>query len=289
MQHQRPFSMDISISDVDELYSGNTIDITVPIREDNQFQLLENIDGNLVLCCDEVPQTFCGCYLLNSGKFPYVIKKELDIFLHSDAHDGCRVKVVGQGVRAGDRFRFSSDGRSVVWDERGDCCVWLLTFRVKLIEDELSGPSFRARTFLLRWNPAVSSFKEEYYRGIAENCPDFFQMDWSVYDWQLARQGDEFYMVRVGDGPTGIFFRGIFTSAPYTDTDSADPSRNRYYVDIDCIDASEDADSPILTAAELQAVLPDIDWTRGHSGVVLTDAQQEKLDALWELRQEDLY
>lgn len=39
---------------------------------------------------------------------------------------------------------------------------------------------------------------------------------------------------------------------------------------------------PILTIEELQKVIPDFEWESGHSGMVLTDDQADRLDTLWE-------
>lgn len=38
---------------------------------------------------------------------------------------------------------------------------------------------------------------------------------------------------------------------------------------------------PKLTSEQLTEVIPDFKWTGGHSGVVLTSEQAEKLEELW--------
>ena len=56
-----------------------------------------------------------------------------------------------------------------------------------------------------------------------------FRLNWSINEWEEARRGDIFYMMRVGDDKAGIVFNGQFISDPY----------------------------------------PGEDWAKGHSGVLL--------------------
>lgn len=146
----------------------------------------------------------------------------------------------------------------------------------------LNGESIRPpKTYLLRWNPAISSFKIEHYLDAIKNYPEGFCTNWSVYEWEDAHKGDRFYMVRVGDGNTGVVYLGEFLSEPYEGEDWAGMGKKRYYVDIDCMYATHPDERPLLTTEELQAAIPEIDWTKGHSGQLLTDEQAEKLNNLW--------
>ena len=38
---------------------------------------------------------------------------------------------------------------------------------------------------------------------------------------------------------------------------------------------------PILSCKELANAIPDFEWDKGHSGLVLTDEQAEKLEQVW--------
>ena len=42
-----------------------------------------------------------------------------------------------------------------------------------------------------------------------------FRLNWSIYDWEEARRGDLFCMMRVGDDKAGIVFTGQFITDPY--------------------------------------------------------------------------
>lgn len=107
------------------------------------------------------------------------------------------------------------------------------------------------------------------------------------YEWEKAKKGDCFYMERLGDEGRGIVFRGQFTLDPYLGEDWAGTSKMRYYVDIDCFDASPADGQPHITVEELKSILPEINWDKGHSGQLLTESQAQKLDELWDSKMED--
>ena len=108
-----------------------------------------------------------------------------------------------------------------------------------------------------------------------------------IYECEKAKKGDCFYMERLGDEGRGIVFRGQFTSDPYLGEDWAGTSKKRYYVDIDCFDASPADGQPHITVEELKSILPEINWDKGHSGQLLTEGQAQKLDELWDSKMED--
>lgn len=136
-------------------------------------------------------------------------------------------------------------------------------------------------TYIMRWNPGISSVKIEGYNDMRTDCPDGFLFDWSIYEWEGAHTGDNYIMVRVGDGPNGVVFHGIFTSEPYLGNDWAGTSKKRYYVDMTVMEPS-DPDCPLISIEELEAVLPEIEWRRGHSGERLTEEQEERFWAVFE-------
>ena len=138
------------------------------------------------------------------------------------------------------------------------------------------------KTYLLRWNPTISSFKLDDYRDVLSKYPDGFSgMNWSVYEWEEAHKGDHYYMLRTGDDKAGIVFQGVFTSDPYTGEDWAGNGKQRYYMDMDCFDCvPADEQSPI-SIEELEKAIPGIDWRRGHSGELLSSEDADKLNELW--------
>lgn len=138
------------------------------------------------------------------------------------------------------------------------------------------------KTYLLRWNPTISSFKLDDYRDVLSKYPGGFSgMNWSVYEWEKAHKGDHYYMLRTGDDKAGIVFRGVFTSDPYPGEDWAGNGKQRYYMDMDCYDCvPADEQSPICIE-ELEKTVQGIDWRCGHSGQLLSEEDAEQLDELW--------
>lgn len=140
----------------------------------------------------------------------------------------------------------------------------------------------RPKTFLLRWNPAISSFKMEYYINTRRKYGPDFGMDWSVWDYRQAFEGDRFYMLREGDGVNpGILFRGYFTSDPYPDRDWRGSDKRVYYVDIDCFDSVRPDGPAAIPTDVLDREIPQINWHIGHSGEVLPEEVAERLEKLF--------
>ena len=133
-------------------------------------------------------------------------------------------------------------------------------------------------TYIMRWNPGISSSKIEDFRAARAKWPQGFQGDWSIYEWEEADEGDKYIMVRVGEGPNGVVYHGEFLSEPYEGKDWAGTAKKRHYVDI-TIEHPCDPDEPMISIEQLEAVLPEIEWRRGHSGELLTDEQEKKF---WE-------
>lgn len=136
-------------------------------------------------------------------------------------------------------------------------------------------------TFILMWNPAISSYKMEYLESEMEDFP-YSDYNWSVWEHEKAHEGDRFFLVRVGEGNTGVVMSGYFSSDPYEGEDWSGKGRKTFYMDMapDHIFHPEKTD--ILTTEQLTAAIPDFDWTGGHSGRMLTEEQAERLETLWE-------
>jgi len=126
--------------------------------------------------------------------------------------------------------------------------------------------------YLMRWKPSISSFTEEDYKQCVEKLTyGLFQINWSIKEWEEARKGDFFFMLRSGDDKAGIVFQGQFLSDPYPGDDWAGTEKRRMYVDMICTDAIEPGKVPPLSLEKLQKAIPEINWTKGHSGELLSD------------------
>lgn len=65
--------------------------------------------------------------------------------------------------------------------------------------------------FLLRWNPAISSWKDADFRGVlAKSREGPVAMDWSVREWEKLEAWDWAVLCRVGTDADGIVAIGRF-------------------------------------------------------------------------------
>ncbi|MBR3020948.1 MAG: hypothetical protein IKH59_01110 [Bacteroidaceae bacterium] len=138
------------------------------------------------------------------------------------------------------------------------------------------------KTFILFWNPAISSYKlDDFQRELEELYDEYCNMNWSVWEYEKASAGDRFFMVRCGNGNTGICMSGYFSSDPYQDEDWSGRGRVTYYMDLEP-DAMIHPDyRPILPTSDLVKAIPSFDWKGGHSGRLMEEKYAEKLEALW--------
>ena len=139
-------------------------------------------------------------------------------------------------------------------------------------------------TFLLRWNPAISSYTMDRLNDDMEEWSNGYwddDFDWSVYEWQKARCGDRFFMVRVGEGKTGIFAAGRFTSNPLQGEDWAGKGRAVYYMQMEFEAVFHPERADIIPTEELMRELPAIDWQKGHSGELVDSETADRLELMW--------
>ncbi len=269
------FEVDADV--IDKVRNGEITHLVMEINDDNYCDILENFDGNLILTTEELPDTFHGCYFYNNGEFPYAIKNALNYLVLNADDEHCVVRIIDVDTEPGVRFRFQGPGQPSVEDPNGDSCIWKVTFEVVPLSND-------CRAYLMRWNPSISSFTDEDYNECFENMVHgMFRMNWSIRDWEEARRGDIFYMLRVGDDKAGIAFNGYFLSNPYTGDDWAGSTKRRCYVDMICQNTVEPGEVPFVSMERLKEAIPEYDWEEGHSGVLLPDEVTEKLDELFKV------
>ena len=59
------------------------------------------------------------------------------------------------------------------------------------------------KTYILFWNPEISSYKlDDFQEKLGEL--EYNDLNWSIWEYEKASCGDRFYMVRCGEGKTGI-------------------------------------------------------------------------------------
>lgn len=269
------FTLEVESDVIEKVKRGEITHITLDINEHNKNLILETEEGELILVIDKKPIAYRSCYLYNDGVFPYAIKGTLDYLMLSAGEENILLtRVVDVDTEPGVRFRYDESEKSVVEDPEGDCCIWKVEFEVVPMPTD-------ARTYLMRWNPSISSFTEEDYEECLENMVHgMFRMNWSISEWEEARRGDTFYMLRSGDDKAGLVFQGQLLSDPYTGDDWAGSNKRRCYVDMVCMNAVEPKEKPLLSLEKLQKAIPEINWVKGHSGELLSEEVVSKLEVL---------
>ena len=112
------------------------------------------------------------------------------------------------------------------------------------------------KTYILKWNPDISSVTMERYENelIDKEWPEY---NWSFWDYKDAQAGDKFYMLRVGEGNTGVVMSGTLISEAYQSEDWSGKGRTVFYCDIAPDFILHPDKCPIITTEQLQQAMPD--------------------------------
>lgn len=154
------------------------------------------------------------------------------------------------------------------------------------VEDLSYHPTFpgngydeKQKTYVLMWNPAISSVKmEDHVDSIPNLLTEHY--NWSIYEYQEAKKDDRFVLIRCGEGKTGLVMCGVFDSNPYQAGDWSGRGRKVFYMDMTPNFIVDPEEAEIITTKELHEAIPSFDWSGGHSGRLLTEEQAKQLEAL---------
>ena len=135
-------------------------------------------------------------------------------------------------------------------------------------------------TVILMWDPSISSVNMEGHEKGMKNCIEEY-FNWSVWDWEYAKAWDRFYLVRVGEGNTGIVMKGVLSSEPFSAKDWSGKNRRVYYMDMEPDVILHPDKAPILTTKFLEEHLPGFIWSEGHSGQILEPKLADMLEEIW--------
>lgn len=139
------------------------------------------------------------------------------------------------------------------------------------------------KTFILKWNPAISSVDMESMLWEIEELDDslYSEFNWSIFEWEKAEKGDRVFMLKVGRGKTGIIGSGWLLSDPYEDEDWRGTNQKRHYADILFDVLIYPQRNKILESKMLQQAIPSVDWKGGHSGVCISEKETKELERVW--------
>lgn len=146
-----------------------------------------------------------------------------------------------------------------------------------------------AKTFILRWNPEISSytlnmFKKDYSKTVYDNRFEFpVEMNWSIYDHKSLSKGDEFFMFTTGDDDASrLVMHGFFSSGIYRDENWNTKSYRSSicYADMD-VDFAVCPDCEYaIRVSSIRDRVGTYDLGHGHAGVVLDEGVSEVLRSI---------
>ncbi|MDE7160650.1 MAG: hypothetical protein K2O24_07405 [Muribaculaceae bacterium] len=142
------------------------------------------------------------------------------------------------------------------------------------------GSGDNQKTFILMWNPEISSVTMEDFRKMLAHMRTV-SLDWSIYDHSSARIGDRFYLVCCGGKHQGMVASGILSSNPYMGEDWSGRGREVWYADLDLNVMVDPETGDPVSLDELTLAIPDFDWHGGHSGRKLPPEDARKLNEIW--------
>lgn len=135
--------------------------------------------------------------------------------------------------------------------------------------------------YILRWNPAISSYKMKTHLNIVSHVKKGeypTQFDWSVREWEQLRPNDMFILLQVGTDNDGIAMVGKFVTEAYEDESWHEDGKTYHYANMEIFDAFDLSKETSMRAENFEKDI-FIKWHGGHSGELLN---QETATALTE-------
>ena len=143
------------------------------------------------------------------------------------------------------------------------------------------GKDDEQRTFILLWDPEVSSIKlNDYFYWMERMRSE--ESNWSVTEIDKIRPGDQWFIVLCGNSDKpGIVASGLIDSNPWQGYDRSIKEREGYYCDIVPNVLANPVKAQFPSIAELKYHMPDFEWGIGESGRLLPPQYAIILEELW--------
>ncbi len=143
------------------------------------------------------------------------------------------------------------------------------------------------KTYLLTWNPDGYHWPTDVLTKLKAALAEGPVADtWSTGNTTSIQPGDRFYLLRLGQEPKGIFASGRITSAasraPHWDPVRASAGDTYNQVDIAIETLLNPWEKRILDHAQLERLLPEVNWSPQASGTSVPSSLVSTLDAAWE-------
>lgn len=135
------------------------------------------------------------------------------------------------------------------------------------------------KLYILRWNPNFSMKYSSHLDGMKMLKNEPISSSWSIYDHEDLEEGDIFIFNQVGTSDEdGIAGFGTFVGEPYAAQNwKENDGTNRFYAEFSMECMLDRRGGNIFSAAEMEKEFPQIDWHKGHAGVLCPKEIQEKL------------
>lgn len=140
------------------------------------------------------------------------------------------------------------------------------------------------KVWLLTWNP--KNWDWEDFMDVYLTCKDGnrYADGWSCQSKQ-AHPDDEFYLMKLGQEPRGIFAHGFITSDTY-EAAHYDPEKAAAGITRNCVDIEFDKvinfeAEDFLAQSTLLKEIPEQQWSPQGSGIEIKKAGLVKLEKLW--------
>lgn len=135
-------------------------------------------------------------------------------------------------------------------------------------------------TLILMWNPAESALKMESF---VASIPDMYTtyFSWRICEYEKAKCGDRFFLIKCGEGKTGIVMSGICDTRPFADKDWNGLGTPRYSMEMVPNVMIDPESAPMISTKELKKKIPSFDWERFESGRILPPKDALEMEHMW--------